>query len=137
MSIIYDQSRRRVGQVKRHPAIDAGGSSRPTALAGKGLARERIHPKASGSIAIRSQRDCDTVTDEERPLAGRVSDAGPARAVCPVRGPASESLRRTNPRESGEELPVYGDLAERRLCRGMILARSPRAESRVRRRIDR
>src|SRR6516225_4763935 len=47
MSIIYDQSRRRVGQVKRHPAIDAGGSSRATALAVKGLARERIHPKAS------------------------------------------------------------------------------------------
>ena len=35
----------------------------------KGLARERIHPKASGSIAIQSQRDCDTVTDEEGPLA--------------------------------------------------------------------
>jgi hypothetical protein len=63
--------------------------------------------------------------------------AGPARAVSPVRGPASESLRRTNPRERGEELPVYGDLAERRLCRGMILARSLRAESRVRRWIDR
>src|SRR5215469_6422862 len=73
----------------------------------------------------------------ERPESGRVSDAGPARAVSAVRGPASESLRRTNPRESGEELPVYGDLAERRLCRGMILARSLRAESRVRRWIDR
>jgi hypothetical protein len=63
--------------------------------------------------------------------------AGRARAVSPVRGPASESLRRTNPRESGEDLPVYGDLAGRRLCRGMILARSLRAESRVRVWIDR
>jgi hypothetical protein len=26
-----------------------------------------------------------------------------------IRGPASESLRRTNPRESGERLAVYGD----------------------------
>ena|SRR5262252_10813529 len=68
---------------------------------------------------------------------GPVSDAGRARAVDPVIGPASESLRRTNPRESGEDLPVYGDLARRRLCRGMILARSLRAESRLRLWIDR
>jgi hypothetical protein len=27
------------------------------------------------------------------PLSGRVSDAGPARAIDPVKGPASESLR--------------------------------------------
>jgi hypothetical protein len=59
------------------------------------------------------------------------------RPVQPWRGPASESLRRRNPRESGEDLPVYGDLAGRRLCRGMILARSLRAESRVRVWIDR
>ena len=78
-----------------------------------------------------------SIGQRERPLSGRVSDAGPARAVSAVRGPASESLRRTNPRESGEELPVYGDLAERRLCRGMILARSLRAESRLRLWIDR
>ena len=27
-------------------------------------------------------------------------------------GPASESLRRTNPREGGDRLAVYGDLSE-------------------------
>ena len=30
------------------------------------------------------------------------------------RGPASESLRRTNPRDSGEELAVYGELVGQR-----------------------
>jgi len=40
------------------------------------------------------------------------------------RGPAPESLRKTNPRDSGEGLVVYGDLARRRRCREMILARS-------------
>src|SRR6516165_4467596 len=94
MSIIYDQSRRRVGQVKRHPAIDAGGSSRATALAVKGLARERIHPKASDSIAMRSQPDCDTVTDEEGPLSGRVSDAGLSRSGRPGRPTDSEKRTR-------------------------------------------
>jgi hypothetical protein len=64
----------------------------------------------------------------EGPEWGRVSDAGPARAVDPVIGPASESHRRTNPRESGEGLVVYGDLARQRLCRGMVLARWQRAE---------
>ena len=54
-----------------------------------------------------------------------------------VIGPASESLRRTNPRESGEDLPAYGDLAGRRLCRGMVLARWLRAESRLRLWVDR
>ena len=70
-------------------------------------------------------------------VSGRVSDAGWVRGVDPVIGPASESLRRRNPRESGDGLPVYGDLAGRRLCRGMILARSLRAESRLRLWIDR
>src|SRR5215510_9016111 len=46
------------------------------------------------------------------------------------RGPASESLRRTNPREAGEQLAVYGDLVGRRLWRGMFFARSLRVESR-------
>ena len=32
-----------------------------------------------------------------------------------VQGPASESLRRTNPRDSGEQLAGYGDLVARRL----------------------
>jgi hypothetical protein len=80
----------------------------------------------------------------ERPLSLRVSDAGPTRAffvkgfgcrpdasVRPgIGGPASESLRRTNPRESDERLIVYGDLARQRLWRGMFFGRSLRAESR-------
>ena len=36
----------------------------------------------------------------------------------PVQRPASESLRRTNPRDSGEQLAVYGDLVGRRRWRG-------------------
>src|SRR5271166_6120197 len=46
------------------------------------------------------------------------------------RGPASESLRRTNAWECGERLAVYGDLAGQRLWRGVIFRRSLRAESR-------
>jgi hypothetical protein len=45
-------------------------------------------------------------------------------------GPSSESLRRANPRDSGEELTVYGDLVARRRWRGMVLRRLVRAESR-------
>jgi CheR methyltransferase, all-alpha domain len=45
------------------------------------------------------------------------------------RGPASESLRRTNPRGSGK-LAVYGNLVGRRRWRGMLAPRSLRAESR-------
>jgi hypothetical protein len=45
-------------------------------------------------------------------------------------GPASESLRRRNPRESGERLTVYGDLAGQRRCREMVFLRLLRAESR-------
>jgi len=37
-----------------------------------------------------------------------------------VKGPASESLRRRNPREAGGQLAVYGDLARQRRCRGMV-----------------
>src|SRR5258708_35848029 len=47
-----------------------------------------------------------------------------------IGGPASESPRRTNPRESDERLIVYGDLARQRLWRGMFFGRSLRAESR-------
>jgi len=47
-----------------------------------------------------------------------------------IGGPASESLRRTNPRESDERLIVYGDLVRQRLWRGMFFGRSLRAESR-------
>ena len=37
-----------------------------------------------------------------------------------VKVPASESLRRRNPREAGGQLAVYGDLARLRRCRGMV-----------------
>jgi hypothetical protein len=60
----------------------------------------------------------------------RVSDAGLARAVDPVQGasgPASESLRRTNRRDSGEQLAGYGDLVARRCWQKIILRRLVRA----------
>jgi len=37
-----------------------------------------------------------------------------------VKGPASESLRRRNPREAGGQLAVYGDLARQQRCREMV-----------------
>ena len=37
-----------------------------------------------------------------------------------VKGPASESRRRRNPREAGGQLAVYGDLARQQRCRGMV-----------------
>jgi hypothetical protein len=46
------------------------------------------------------------------------------------RGPAYESLRRTNPRDSGEQLVVYGDLVALRRWRVMVLRRLVKAESR-------
>src|SRR5215831_9515908 len=46
----------------------------------------------------------------QKAVVGKLSDAGLARAVAPGRGPASESHQRTNPRESGEDLAVCGDL---------------------------
>ena len=61
------------------------------------------------------------------PLSGRVSDAGRARAIEPGERPASESLRRTNPREGGELSAGYGDLASERLSLGTVLLRSPSA----------
>src|SRR5262249_22546077 len=39
------------------------------------------------------------------------------------RGPASESLRRRNPREAGGQLAGYGDLARQRRCGGMVCLR--------------
>jgi hypothetical protein len=60
----------------------------------------------------------------------RVSDAGLARTFAPVQdssGPASESLRRTNPRDSGEQLAGYGDLVTRRCWQKIILRRLVRA----------
>jgi hypothetical protein len=54
----------------------------------------------------------------EWPVSGRVSDAGPSTSGRCGIGPASESLRRTNPRESGECLPYYGDLGWPRLLAG-------------------
>src|SRR4051812_10270758 len=47
-----------------------------------------------------------------------------------TRGPASESLRRTNPRDSDGVLAGYGDLVARRHRRRMILHSWERAESR-------
>jgi hypothetical protein len=48
----------------------------------------------------------------------------------PGKEPASESLRRRNPRESDERLAVYGDLVRQELWQGMVFAGSLRAESR-------
>lgn len=48
----------------------------------------------------------------------------------PGKEPASESLRRRNPRESDERLAVYGDLARQELWQGMVIAGSLKAESR-------
>jgi len=42
-------------------------------------------------------------------------------------GPASESLRRTNPRDRGEQLAGYGDLVARRCWQKIILCRLVRA----------
>jgi hypothetical protein len=39
------------------------------------------------------------------------------------RGPASESLRRRNPREAGEQLAGNGGLGRQRRCRGMVCLR--------------
>ena len=40
-----------------------------------------------------------------------------------VGAPASESLRRTNPRDGGEQLAVYGDLVMLRRLQRMVLRR--------------
>src|SRR5215472_11623995 len=100
--------------------------SRPFDQAGWGMeSRHHQSPRIDcGSIAEGSRRDAGG------PFPGRVSDAGPAQAVVPVRWPAYESHRRTNPRESDEELAVYGDLARQRVCRGVILLGLLGAESR-------
>ena len=70
-------------------------------------------------------------SSDEWPLTVRVSDAGPARAVeaGKDRVPGSESLRRTNPRDSGEELAVYGELVAQGRWLGMVLRGLARAES--------
>ena len=54
----------------------------------------------------------------------------PGASGRPGREPASESLRRRNPRESDGCLAVYGDLARQELWQGMVFAGSLRAESR-------
>jgi len=71
----------------------------------------------------------ETITAGERPLSGRVSDAGRAQAINPVYGPGSESLRRKNPRESGEQFSGYGDLTWQRVWRAMVSPGSPGAGS--------
>src|SRR5271165_3724689 len=58
-----------------------------------------------------------------RTPAQRAADPGKGR------GPASESLRKTNPRDSGEQLAVYGELVGQRRWWGMVLRRLVRAES--------
>jgi hypothetical protein len=73
----------------------------------RGFRSSRLAPSADLSPVDQSVAICGS---GEWPVSGRVSDAGPARAVSPVRGPAHESHRRTNPRRSGEDLAVYGDL---------------------------
>jgi hypothetical protein len=64
-------------------------------------------------------------------LAVRVSDTGAARAVDPGkgRGPGSESLRRTNPWDNGEQSAGYGDLLGQRRWRGMVLRRLVRVKA--------
>jgi hypothetical protein len=55
-----------------------------------------------------------------------------ARAFEVVEGagrPASESLRRTNPRDSGEQVAGYGDFVARRCWQKIILRRLVRAET--------
>jgi hypothetical protein len=59
--------------------------------------------------------------DTESRFSGRVSDTGRSTSGRPGIRPASESLRRTNPRESGERWTVYGDLARQRRCWEMVL----------------
>src|ERR1700741_5220558 len=103
-------------------SVEAAGAIEPGVFYPRG-----VLPTSGGPSASKS-REFDNVA--ELLLSGRVSDAGPARAVSPVRGPAYESHRRTNPRRSGEDLAVYGDLVRQRVCRGMVLLGSPRAQSR-------
>ena len=50
----------------------------------------------------------------------RVSDVGRHELSSRGNGAAFESLRRTNPRENGERLAGYGDLARERLRREMV-----------------
>lgn len=67
--------------------------------------------------------DGPPITQWTSGLTVRVSDAGGARTVDPGQGlgPASESHRRTNPRDGDEGWAVYGDLVARRRWRKIIL----------------
>jgi len=57
----------------------------------------------------------------EGPESRRVSDAGPSTSGRSGIRPASESLGRKNPRESGERWTVYGNLSRQRRCRQTVL----------------
>ena len=84
------------------------------------------------------------IEKKQKEIAGRLSCAVGTRTAAIVKGfgcrrvasgrpgkePASESLRRRNPRERDEGLAVYGDLARQELWQGMVFASSLRAESR-------
>src|SRR3954447_2045131 len=85
---------------------------------------------ASGQNLTDGPRRGACNADGRCPVPGRVSDAGPARAIEPGIGPASESLRRRNPQESGERLAVYGDLTGQRLV-GKGFGCRPRASDRT------
>ena len=99
--------------------------------------REAFDPMAIVRIlpvTVRIPTIADSDSDRSRTLPPvRVSDAGLARAFDAAQGgggPASESLRRTNPRAGAETLAVYGDLVARRRGRKMMLRRLVKAGGR-------
>ena len=87
---------------------------------------------APGAVRLEGDPSVSLTASARLRMAAFVKGFGcrPRASDRPGIGPASESLRRRNPRESGEWLAVYGDLAGQRLWRGMIFRRSMRAESR-------
>jgi hypothetical protein len=64
------------------------------------------------------------------PFSGRVSDAGLARSGGPGKRAGVRKPPKKEPAGKRQDLAVYGDLARRRVCRGMIFLGSLRAESR-------
>src|SRR6516165_4673546 len=86
----------------------------------------------SPTKSLVSKRSRTRHLDGYRGMAAFVKGFGCRRVASgrPGKEPASESLRRRNPRESDEGLAVYGGLARQELWQGMVLAGSLRAESR-------
>jgi hypothetical protein len=128
MAIGRTEDRNTPGNPLGHvPRRDVWGPIRVTHL---GPRSTRPHIKAGHMTAI----------DQTRPQLQQVlAKRGPStqgfrmRRISsgdPGKEPASESLRRRNPRESDERLAVYGDLARQELWQGMVFAGSLRAESR-------